>query len=71
MPVLAKGLHKAKKTKKQRKFGRNAASCLSYKNSNRRERNKIVHLRKHLSRFAGDRCATAAVDRCKAVLGMK
>lgn len=63
--------HRAKKTKKNRKHGRNNFSCLVYKNTHRRERNKIVRLRKHLSRFAGDRCATAAVDRCKAVLGMK
>lgn len=71
MPVLAKGLHKAKKTKKQRKYGRNAAYCLSYKNRNVRERNKIVRLRKHLARFGGDRCATTAVDRCKAIIGIK
>ena len=71
MPVLAKGLHKAKKTKKQRKFGRNAASCLSYKNSNRRERNKLLRLRRHLTRFGGDRCAKDAVVRIKAILGMK
>lgn len=63
--------HRAKKTKKNRKHGRNNIPCLVYKNTHRRERNKIVRLRKHLSRFAGDRCATAAVDRCKAVLGMK
>jgi len=70
MPAVAKGLHKAKKTKKQRKFGRNANSCLAYKNSNRRERNKLIRLKKHLSRFGRDRCATAAVDRCKAILGI-
>ncbi len=59
----------AKDSKKQRKVGRNASFCKTYANSNRRERNKIVRLRKHLARFGGDRCATAAVDCCKAVLG--
>ncbi len=68
---MATAVHKAKKTKKQRKYGRNASYCLSYKNSNRRERNKLVRLRKHLARFGGDRCASASVDSCKAVLGMK
>lgn len=62
---------KAKQSKKQRKVGRNAASCLAYKNSNRRERNKLIRLKKHLKRLPADRCATAAVDRCKAVLGIK
>ncbi len=63
--------HRAKKSKNNRKHGRAAASCKAYENSNRRERNKIVRLRKHLARFGGDRCAAAAVDSCKAVLGMK
>lgn len=63
--------HRAKKSKKNRKHGRAVASCKIYKNSNRREQNKLVRLRKHLSRFGGDATAKAAVDRCKAVLGMK
>lgn len=62
---------KAKQSKKQRKVGRNANSCLAYKNSNRRERNKLIRLKKHLSRLPDDRCAIAAVDRCKAALGVK
>lgn len=62
--------HRAKKTKKNRKHGRSAIACKVYKNSNRREQNKLVRLRKHLTRFGGDRCAKAAVDRCKAVLGI-
>lgn len=63
--------HRAKSSKKNRKHGRAAIACKAYANSNRRERNKIVRLRKHLARFGGDRCATAAVDRCKVVLGKK
>ena len=51
------GLHKAKKTKKHRKHGRNAAFCLQYKNSNRREENKIKKLIRHLATFANDRTA--------------
>lgn len=62
---------KAKQSKKQRKVGRSANSCLAYKNSNRRERNKLIRLKKHLKRLGADGCAQAAVDRCKAALGMK
>lgn len=61
----------AKDSKKQRKVGRNAVYCKNYKNRNVRERNKIVRLRRHLARFGGDRCATTAVDRAKAIIGIK
>lgn len=57
--------HRAKKTKKNRKYGRNAIACASYKNSNRRERNKIIKLKKHLVRFPDDKVAAAAVEGCK------
>jgi hypothetical protein len=63
--------HRAKKSKKNRKHGRNNISCLVYRNTKRRERNKLVRLRKHLTRLPGDACAKAAVDRVKLVLGMK
>ena len=52
----------AKMTKKQRKWGRNATFCLYYKNSNRREKNKVKKLKKHLLRFPSDLCALKAVD---------
>jgi len=55
---------KAKTGKKQRKWGRNAAYCLRYKNSHRREQNKARRLRKHLERFPGDLCAKKAVEAC-------
>ena len=63
--------HRAKKTKKNRKHGRSAISCLTYKNSNRREQNKLIRLKKHLSRLPGDPTAIAAMARCKAILGIK
>lgn len=62
------GLHKAKKSKKLRKVGRNAAYCLQYRNLNRREKNKLLGLRKHLIRFPLDGVAKIAVDRCKAII---
>ena len=60
---------KAKKSKKQRKVGRNAAACLRYKNSHRREHNKARRLARHLKRFPGDTVAVAAIDACKAIIG--
>ena len=57
---------KAKKSKKQRKVGRNAAACLQYKNSHRREHNKARRLARHLKRFPGDAVAVATVAVCKA-----
>lgn len=54
---------KAKKTKKHRKHGRNSATCAAYAASHRRERNKVLRLKKHLIRFPGDAVAKATVDR--------
>lgn len=51
---------KAKQSKKQRKWGRNALSCASYQNANRRERNKLLRLGKHLKRFPSDKVAIEA-----------
>jgi hypothetical protein len=65
------GLQKAKKTKKQRKYGRNAAYCLTYKNTNRREKNKIKKLVKHLVKFANDDCAKNAIKNAKIAIGIK
>lgn len=65
---MANAPQKAKKTKKQRKYGRNAAYCLRYRSSNRRERNKLKRLSKHLVRFPDDVTALAAVERCKLLI---
>lgn len=56
------GTQKAKKSKKQRKVGRNARYCLKYALSRRREHNKIRRLKKHLVKFPNDKCAITAVD---------
>ena len=63
--------HKAKSSKKNRKYGRNAASCLHYKNTNRREKNKLKKLAKHLARFSNDNCAKVAVGNCKTIIGTR
>jgi hypothetical protein len=65
------GLHKAKKSKKLRKVGRNANYCLVYKNTNRREKNKVKKLMKHLAQFTNDNCAKVALGNTKVVLGIK
>lgn len=66
---MATLIQKAKKTKKQRKFGRNSATCAAYAASHRRERNKLLRLKKHLVRFPGDAVATVAADRCRIAVG--
>ena len=65
------GLHKAKKSKKHRKHGRNSAFCLRYKNENREEKNRIKRLVKHLSRFSNDNCAKVALGNTKTAIGIK
>jgi hypothetical protein len=59
---------KASGGKKNRKWGRNKVSCLAYQNENRREKNKLSHLKKHLVRFPDDACAKAAVENCLKVI---
>lgn len=61
----------AKKSSKQRKYGRNAVYCLTYKNTNRREKNKIKKLVKHLAKFANDDCAKNAIKAAKVAIGIK
>ena len=54
--------------KKHRKHGRNALSCTTYKNTNRREKNKILCLNRHLVRHPHSEDAIAAVARCKKLI---
>ena len=61
----------AKDSKKHRKVGRNAIYCKAYANSNRREKNKLKKLAKHLARFTNDNCAKVAIGNTKATIGIK
>jgi hypothetical protein len=61
-------VNKAAKSKKNRKVGRNADYCKSYKLSRRREHNKARRLRPHIVRHPLDLVAKAAVDRCVATI---
>lgn len=49
-------------SKKSKKQGRNKASCLRYRNENRRERNKLIRLRRHIlvNGHTEDLCALQA-----------
>lgn len=67
---MATEIHKAKKTKKQRKYGRNANFCLRYRNSNKRERNKVIKLKKHLGNFPNDAVAQSALKVCYQAIGI-
>lgn len=60
MPVQP--VQKAKKGKKQRKYGRNALYCATYERENRREKNKVRRLKKHLVYFPADLVAVKAID---------
>jgi hypothetical protein len=51
-------------SKKSKKHGRAKAECQNYRNSNRREKNKLATLKKHLARFPDDAVALAAVENC-------
>lgn len=62
-------VQKAKKTKKQRKYGRNVKYCQYYAITHKRERNKLRRLNKHLAKFPDDNCARKAADGCKAIVG--
>jgi hypothetical protein len=66
--MVVKPVAKAKKTKKQRKFGRNAKYCLYYKVTHVREKNKMKRLKKHLIKFPNDKCALEAINRCKMIV---
>lgn len=63
---MAGAPHRAKKTKKNRKHGRNAHFCLQYRNRNREKLNKVIKLKKHLVRFPNDACAKVAMEVAKA-----
>ena len=63
--------NKAKGGKKNRKVGRNARRCEAYKAENRRERNKLVRLLRHLARFPKDVCAKHAIARVQNVLRVR
>lgn len=63
--MVAGATQKAKKSKKQRKVGRNAEYCARYVLTKRREHNKIVKVRRHLVKFPDDMVAVAAISACK------
>jgi hypothetical protein len=58
----------AKKSKKQRKVGRNATYCNFYRLTNRREKNKVKKINRHLKKHSGDKVAKDAVVRLKNVI---
>lgn len=45
-----------------RKYGRNKAACLNYRNMQQRERNKGKRLIKHMKRFRNDGSALRALE---------
>jgi hypothetical protein len=55
----------AKQSKQSKKAGRNIIDCKIYKDSNRREHNKLARLRKHLAKVPEDVIALEAVKKCQ------
>lgn len=62
---------KASSSKKNRKYGRNKIACAVYKNSNRREHNKLRRLKKHAEKHPDDACAVSAIESCKKIIGAR
>lgn len=54
---------KKKKSGGQRKYGRNASKCDVYRRINRREKNKVRKLVRHIKRKPEDKCAVTALRR--------
>lgn len=50
LPKRPAATQKAKTGKKQRKWGRNARSCLAYRNSDRRTKNKVLRWQRAIKR---------------------
>lgn len=46
-----------KKGKKNAKHGRNTFKCRAYSSSNRREKNKVKRVKRHLAHHPQDACA--------------
>lgn len=65
---MAEVRKKAKRSKKQRKFGRNAEFCARYRLEMRAEKSQLKNLRKHVLRFPDDHCALGAIGRLEALL---
>ena len=70
MPVAA--VQKAKKTKKQRKHGRNSKGGQNarYKAESRREKSHVKRIARHLKRFPDDHCAASMLTTYKKKAGI-
>jgi hypothetical protein len=68
--MVRKGpVHKAKGTKKGRKYGRNLKKCARYTLEHRHEKSHVRRIRRHLSRYGGsDSIAQEALVRYLALL---
>ncbi len=63
------GLQKAKKTKKQRKYGRNALYCERYRREHRREKSHLRRIAAHLKKFPSDHYAATMLVQYKTLAG--
>jgi hypothetical protein len=47
----------------KKKAGQHATTCKAYKAGKRREKNKVLKLRRHLKRFGDDAAAQASLEK--------
>lgn len=52
-----------------RKIGRNKKTCENYKNNNRREKNKVVKVQKHLTKHPEDKQSVSILTKLIDFLG--
>jgi len=61
--------HKAKGSKKGRKYGRNLKKCARYQLEHRKEKSHVRRIRRHLSKYGeGDLIARGALEHYLALL---
>ena len=62
------GQQSSKGKKGCRKAGRNKVFCANYRSTNRREKNKLLRLKKHVVRHPTDMVGAKAIDHCKKMI---
>ena len=58
----------AKKSNKMRKVARNALYCKFYRSTNRREKNKVIRLKKRIANHPNDLVAKIALEKAHSLI---
>jgi hypothetical protein len=65
---MSASLQKAKGSKKNRKYGRNKKQCEVYRNENKREKNKVKRLLRHLKKYPSDVATISHLERIRKII---